>query len=100
MRFLGFGLVGAFIWFFAGRWVDSAMAMFREGEAILPVAMDWVLSVCVAISGALELALFHSSRLYVGWGIIWVLIGCGAVLLHIFQVRSVRNAPAELNPAS
>jgi hypothetical protein len=100
MRFIGFGLVGTWVWFFAGRWVDSAIAMFRQRDAILPMAGDWAFSICVSISGVLEIALESARRLYLGWGIVWVLLGCGAVLLHIFQSRSVGKAERELNSVS
>ena len=100
MRFIEFGLVGTFVWFFAGRYVDSAIAMFRQREARLPMAGDWVFSICVALSGILEIALESANGVYLGWGILWVLLGCSAVLLHIFQSKSVDNAQRELNSAS
>ena len=99
MRFLTFGLVGAFIWLLAGRSVDRVIAFVRQKEAILPLPVDWMFCLCVALSGFLEIALESANRVYLGWGLLWVVLGCGAGCTNIFQARSLRNARLRPNSA-
>jgi hypothetical protein len=99
-RFVGFAVAGVFVWILAGRYVDSAVAMVRKREAILPKAADWVFAICTAVSGFLEIAVAHQHRVYLAWGTVWVLLGCSALLLYIFQAWSIRKIESEPSPGS
>ena len=101
-RVSSFSLLGIYTWFLAGRAVDSVLAMICGGEAILPNAVDWVFSVCAALSAILGLGLglstggeLSESVWYGVFGLWWLLAGVGALSFYIYQWRMIRKAMRE-----